>query len=327
MTYLNVLARPVVFSKIGNFLSGGFFKSIETPSPPKIKSPKLDIPSVGSSGAGPSRVHKQFDQDFIDKKVAAFDGQMPGGGQRPLGEAPNVDTLGAPDTPAAPDLTQYQEAHRKAWQAQKDRRARDKLFAQPTAGRVDGKNVEPFSSKRLEEASDSLTKAVKKADPPRNSALVRTAVIAAPFSALGLVSAGTVNAFLKPLIDPPSADGVTKEDLKETRILETIQKHVSTVANTWSDTKGRVHPAPDELTWVLKSNEERMDVLEKMINFLETSLASDAKALGIDVSFADTGAPKNDIESRALALNSRLAVITDLFEQMSSKIEVRLGAS
>jgi hypothetical protein len=307
MMMLSNWAQPYMqfkCSKAGDFFSswGGAVRrpAVDLPSPTKLEPVRVgDAPPGGSKA--------------VQQGADSFPGQGHLSGSKGPGDAPH-----APDTP---ELAEYKAKQQKEWQASQDAKARDKLFEQPTQGQVDGKGVEPFSAKRLEEESASVKAAVEKAAPARNGTLLRAAVIAAPFSVLGLVVAGTVNAFLKPIIDPPASGNVTKQDFQDTRVVEAVQKSVATAVNAWSDTKGLAHPAPSELSWALKSNEERMDVLEEMMDILEKNLAIDAKAMGIDVSFASTGEPKDDIASRALAINSRLAVITELFAKMKDKIK------
>ncbi|MFL1493433.1 hypothetical protein ACMSI6_08545 [Pseudomonas antarctica] len=256
----------------------------------------------------------RFDQAGVDSRVGSFPGQGHASGTRSPEDA-HV---------AAPELADYKAKHQKEWQARKDADARDKLFGQSTPGRVDGEEVQPFSSQRLSSESESLTSSAKakvdKAAPARNVTLLRTAAIALPFSAMGLIIAGAVNAYTKTLIDPtPVPEALTKEEVKADRLVEQIKLDVFKVANVWNALNGYKDVAPG-VDWVMKDNDERMDFLEEMLDISENLLSVDARKMLISVSYASTGAPKEDIESRALAINSRLAVLIGLFRSMSAKL-------
>jgi hypothetical protein len=318
MIFSNATSRAMTFSKIGEFFSSGWSRN--TPPPPVPKG--ADVPSSrggsnSSSSSAPDspKTTESFDQGYINTQVHGTNTPGYVTGTRPPGDSADAGNV---------DLKRYQEAQQKKWQAQKDADARDKLFGQPTPGRVDGKEVEPFSSEKLSEESASLSSSAKakseKAAPARNSTLLRTAAIALPFSALGLTVAGTVNSVLKPYLDPSASSGLTKQDLKDNQIVEQSQKDVFTAANALNDLKGDARVAPG-LNWALKDNAERMDTLEDMMDIVEEEMGNEAKKLGIDFTPASTGAPKDDIESRAKAINSRLAVITALFRSVRAKLD------
>lgn len=309
MMFSNMLMRPLVFSKVSDLFSG-WGRGVEAPPVTKnIEVSKLgDGPSSSKVGGGGGHL----DQKFIDSKIESVDGSGQVTGKAQAGEANASEPAG---------MAEYKKAQQKKWQAQKDADARYKLFGQPTPGRVGGEEVEPFSSKRLASESESLTASAKakaeKAAPARTSTLVRTAAIAAPFSLLALTAAGAANAFVNKALN---ADNFTKTDYRDAQIVEQSQKDVVTAANAWSDLKGHAHVAP-ELSWAMKDSNERMDVLEDLVGILEQRLAIDAKEQGIQVSFATTGAPQDDVKSRAKAINSRLAMITALFRSLSSKLK------
>ncbi|MGR3888559.1 hypothetical protein [Pseudomonas sp. 1152_12] len=267
--------------------------------------------SQGHTAGGASG---RFDQAAVDSRVGSFSGPGHASGTRSPQDAHD----------AAPELADYKAKHQKEWQARKDADARDKLFGQSTPGRVDGEDVQPFSSQRLSNESESLTSAAKakadKAPPARNNTLLRTAAIAVPFTTVGLVVAGAINAYTKTLIDPtPAPDALTKEDVKADRLVEQIRLDVFKVANVWNALNGYRDFAPDS-SWAMKDNDERMDFLEEMLDISEKLLSVDAQKMLISVSYAVTGAPKDDVESRALAINSRLAVFIGLFRSMSAKL-------
>lgn len=316
MIFSNSIARPLVFSKIGDLFSGGFTRPRELPSG-SIRG--FDAPKVGDTPSGkPAPEHQGFDQGYVDAKVKGFDAQGHASGTRQPGDALDG------NNPQSSKLDSYKTEQQKKWQAAQDAKSRDKLFAQEQPGRVDGIEVESFSSKALSDEAAALSDAVKakadKAAPARNSSLVRTAAIGAPFSVLALAVAGTINAYVKKAIDgPASTDGLTKQDIKSAQIVEQSQKDVSTAANTLNDLQGYAHVAPD-LSWATKDDDARMDLLEETVDIVEQQLTIEAKKSGIPFSVASTGPQRDDIEGRALAIESRLAVITALFGSMSSKL-------
>lgn len=108
MMFSNAAARPVVFSKIGEFFSGGFTRT-ETPSSIKVgEAPKVEGPE------GPSR---QTVAITILIRVLLIKGGLRRAGSS-HGSSPDWE---CPDTeaPVTPEVAQYREANRKKWQAQK----------------------------------------------------------------------------------------------------------------------------------------------------------------------------------------------------------------
>lgn len=278
------------------------------------------LPGVKISDGGGSGTSK-LDQDFVDRKISHP-------AESSFGVRIENSIVNLRDPSAKPPGSMEKEINkvRKERQVKKDAQARDKLFGSSKPGKVDGKEVEPFSSRSLSEDSSFLVAAdaakKKKADPARNSTLLRTAVIAAPFSALGLVVAGTVNAYVKTKIDPaPTATGVTEQHIKNGRIVDQTEKDVFVAANALNDLRGDAQVAPD-LKWAMKSDEERMDTLEEMTDYIEEQIGLEAQKLGVQFSAPATGAPGDDIERRAVAINSRLAFINGLFRSMTSKLTV-----
>lgn len=316
MIFSNAIARPLVFSKIGDFFSGGFTR---TPEIPSGSTRTVDAPKVGDAPSGrPAPEHKGFDQAHVDSKVEGFEAPGHTSGTRQPGDTPDA------NNPQSPQLDSYKAEQQKKWQSQQDAKSRDKLFAQEQPGRVDGKEVEPFSSKALSDEAASLSDAVKakpeKAAPARNGSLLRGAVIGVPFASLTFVAGGTANTLIKNAIDgPASTDGLTKQDIKNARIVEQSQKDVFTAANALNDLQGNAHIAPN-LSWATKDDDARMDFLEEIVDIVEGQLTVEAKKLGIPFSAASTGPQKDDIEGRALAIESRLAAVTALFRNISSKL-------
>ncbi|UII70911.1 hypothetical protein LVW35_25255 [Pseudomonas sp. HN11] len=272
--------------------------------------------SSGSSRGGGSVPDKSFDQKFVDSKAKGFDSQGHTTGVRSPGDDPSTSSN------RSPELDQYRTEQQKKWQLEQDNKTRDKLFGQKSSGEVGGEGVKEFSSEKLsqEAASASSAKAkVDKAAPARNTSLLRTAAIAMPFSALGLVIAGTVNAFTKTLIDPAQPTGLSAKDLRDTQIVQQSQNDVFVAANALNDLNGHAHVAPD-LKWAMQSNDERMDTLEEMVDIVEKQLGAKAKELGIPFTLASTGASADDVPNRALSINSRLAVITGLLRSIASEL-------
>ncbi|WP_124526367.1 hypothetical protein [Pseudomonas sp. KBW05] len=320
MVFSAATSRSVAFSKIGEFFGGGINRG-GTPSAPRdVSAPSSRGGSGSSSSSGSSspKSPESFDQKYVDSQVHPAGGSGHTTGTKQPGDSTDVDTAGNPD------LKKYQKEQQKKWQATKDAEARDKLFGQPTPGRVDGKEVESFSSGTLSDEAASLTSSAKaraeKAAPARNTSLLRTAAIALPFSALGLIVAGTANTLLKPLLDPSASSGLTKEELKEYQIVEQSQKDVFAASNAMNALKGDA-PVEPGLNWVLKSNDERMDTLEDMMKIIETGMKAEAEKLNIPFTLASTGAVGDDIESRAKAINSRLAVMTALFSSVRARLD------
>jgi hypothetical protein len=316
MMFSNAAARPVVFSKIGEFFSGGFTRT-ETPGSIRTgEAPKVEVPG-GSKPADGS--NNNFDQGFVDKKVG-FDGPGQATGHRQTGDAPDT------EAPVTPEVAQHREANRKKWQAQKDADARDKLFDQPTAGRVDGKEVEPFSQSNLEESAEAVVKAkAAKADRAlplemRNIAKVAgiTAAITVPLTVAGTLAANVAIEFLKPIINPPKTPA-TEQHVMESRLVDDAQKGVFLLANTLGGLRSEEGVKPS-VEWLAKTNEERMDYLDEMLDFLEVEFAKEAKALNVKVEDPTPGAQEDDIKSRAIGMESRMAYITGLMNAIKAKL-------
>ena len=316
MMFSNAAARPVVFSKVGDFFSGGFTRtdtpsSVRTVEAPKVESPGGSKPADGSNN--------NFDQGFVDKKVG-FDGPGQAMGHRQPGDAPDT------EAPVTPEVAQHRKANRKKWQAQKDAGARDKLFDQPTAGRVDGKEVEPFSQSSLEESAEAVVKAkAAKADRAlplemRNIAKVAgiTAAITVPLTVGGTFAANIALEFLKPKINPAKTPA-TEQHVMESRLVDDAQRGVFLLANTLGALRSEAGVKPS-VEWLAKTNEERMDYLDEMLDYLEVEFAREANALGIQSHTPSTGAQEDDIKSRAIGMESRMAYLTELMRAIEAKL-------
>ncbi len=312
MIFSNAVVRQVVSSRVGDFISGGWTRS-SPPSPVRVDAPRLEAPSVSKL----PETESKFDQRLIDEKVSGFDAPGHTTGQRQPGDSSDINT---PDTP---EMAQYKEKQRQQWQAQKDAEARDKLFSQPTTGRVDGKEVDSFSQSALEQNSSELVmaKANRALVPERRNiakSAVITAAITVPLTVVGTFAANIALESIKPRINPVSALA-TEQTVMEGRLVDNAQKNVFLLANTLADLRSEPHVQPS-VEWLSKTHEERMDYLEEMLDYLEPEFAKEAKALGIQFQPASSGAQSDDIKSRATGLESRMAAITTLMGIMKAKI-------
>ncbi|WP_143505265.1 hypothetical protein [Pseudomonas sp. ICMP 460] len=278
--------------------------------------PRVEVPggSRPADSAGNS-----FDQGFVDKKVSGFEGQGHVSGQRQPGDTPDA------EAPAAPELAQFRKANGAKWQAQKDAGARDRLFAQPTAGRVDGQEVGAFSERALAENATALVAAktakVDRALPLERRNILKVAAITAAITApltVGLTLAANVGLeYLKPLINPPKTPA-TEEHVKESLLVDNAQRSVFVLANTLADLRSEPHVSPS-VEWLAKTNDERMDYLDEMLDYLEPEFAKEAGALGIQTQAPSTGAQEDDIKSRATGVESRMAYLNELMGAMKDK--------
>jgi len=317
MMFSNSISRPLAFSKIGDLFSSGFTRvdisGVPSGSTRVIDGPKLE----GGSGSKPGAGNQAYDQHLVDAHVNGFSAPGHASGTRTPGESP--------DTPDTPEMADYHAKHQKEWQVQKDAGMRDKLFAQPTPGRVEGQEVEPFSARGLEENAAELVQASSaKADralPLQRKDIAKvasiTAVVTVPLSTVGVVASGAILEVVKPLISSTKT-AATEQSVQDGRLVDHSQKSVFLLANTLADLRSEPHVQPG-LEWVAKTNEERMDYLEEMLDYIEPAFANEAQKLGISFQAASTGAEKDDIKSRALGLESRMAALTALMGAMKVK--------
>ena len=303
------------YSRVGGFLDsvmGGARGS--TPIPTRsLDAPKVgDTPGSSKSGS----LDRTLDQAFVDSKVGSFEGPGHSVGTRLPGEASQGSIY------QSPAMVEYKAKQQKEWQARKDAEARDKLFGQPTAGRVDGQEVEPFSAAKLEKNADELVKAKETALPPTTKTLLKTAAIttaiSAPFSTMGLFIAGTANEALKPIINPPPANA-TVQSVEEGRIVDHIQSSVFKIVNTLGELRNE-EPVPISVKWLMLDNDTRLDALGAMLDFAEGEFAKEARKHNIPFQPAFTGADEDDIKPRAIAMETRMAVLSALMGSLKSKI-------
>lgn len=317
MIFSNSVTRRVAFSKIGDVFSGGWTR---TPTPPPIKGfelTKIEV-QAGPKSAGSSK--HDFDQDFVDKKVSGFEGPGHVSGKRQPGDTPDA------DTPDSPEITQYREANRKKWQAEQDAKARDKLFDQPTPGRVDGREAEPFSQSGLEDNAEVVVKAktakANRALPLEARNIAKTAAITtaitAPITATATLAANVVLERLKPKINPAQTPA-TEQHVMESRLVDNAQRNVFLLANTLGSLRSEEGVKPS-VEWLAKTNDERMDYLDEMLDYLEKEFAVEANSRGIQTQPPSIGAQEEDIKSRATGMESRMAYINGLLSAIKPKV-------
>ena len=302
---------------------GGILESLTGGSRVDLPNRTLEAPKAGdvpaSSWAGAT--DGKFDQAFVDSKVSDFAGPGPASGARLPGEASRGDVH------QSPGVDEYKAKQQKEWQARKDAEARDKLFGQPTAGRVDGQEVEPFSAAKLEKNADELVKAKETALPPTTKTLLKTAAIttaiSAPFSTMGLFIAGSANEALKPIINPPPVTA-TVQSVEEGRIVDHIQNSVFKIVNTLGELRNE-EPVSISLKWLMLDNDTRLDALEAMLDFAEGEFAKEARKHNISFQPAVTDAGEDDIKPRAIAMEARMATLSALMGSLKSKIEANPG--
>lgn len=287
---------------IGGLLRGGSRENL--PSPTRVDAPSIASTTRGSVNTG----HQRFDQGFVDAKVSGFDGPGHASGTRPPGDVANA------GTGQTPEMAAYVEKQRKAWQAARDAKIRDQLFSQPSPGRVNGQDVEPFSARTLEENAKAAVKAKETALAPSNTTLLKTAAIttaiSVPVTSIGMVVVGSSNEALKPLINPVPAP-VTQESIEEGRLVDHVQNATFLLVNTLSKLRGEQPVGPD-LKWILQTREGRLDSLEAMVGYVERELGKEARNRKIDFQPASTGPEKDDIKERVIDLESRMAALSAL---------------
>jgi hypothetical protein len=292
----------------------GTLKRADSPPPSKA----LATAGSSASSSPPSTSSRAFDQRAVDKNVESFGTKGQASGQKT-----STDTA---DTAIDPQLAEYKAKQQREWQARQDASVRDKLFDQPVSGRVNGAEVEHFSSKKLQDHSEALVKAdaeVKTAQPPFSfknaykTALVNGSVTL-PVTIIAFVTINILNQGTKNLINPESP-GATEQSLAEGRLVEQSQRDVFQALNTLGTLRGAPLVKPS-LQWLAQTNDERLDSLEEMVDHVEQEIGALAKELDIPFQLASTGAPEDDIESRVLGIDSRLAVLSALFLEMKNKL-------
>jgi hypothetical protein len=325
MIFSNVVARQVVFSKVGEFFSGGWLR---TNTPPHIRGTEVEVPKTGDSGgvkAGNSSGQKageggktDLDQNYIDKQVGKFEGSGQATGHRENGAA-------STETPVSPERAQYIEAQKKKWQAEQDAKKRDQLFNQATPGQIDGKAPEPFSQSGLEESVEAVVKAGKegRALPLRTRHMAKTAGITAAITVPLTVGATLVTNVILELLKPkinPQATPATEQHVLESRLVDNAQRNVFLLMNTLvslnSKTEKGVEPSVE---WLAKTNDERMDYLDEMLDYLEVEFAKLAGKNGPDSQCPKLGEQGDDIKRRATGVETRVAYIKGLLDVVRSQ--------
>lgn len=311
MIFLNSVMQPVALSKFGDFFSGGWTRVVDVPPPPRA----VEVSRVtGESGVHSGRGADASGHTPVDSRVNGFDTPGHASGTRAPGEAGEI---GGAESPA---LNAYREAQQKKWQLEKDAQARDKLFDQPRAGRVDGKEVESFSASALEESAEALVKA-ERANPMRRKDIFKTAAITAGITvALTLVAtvgSGTINELLKPYLNPQPV-AATEQGVMDGQLVGQAMQRVFLLANTLADLRSEPHVGPS-VAWMANTHDERMDHLEEMLGYIEVEFAKEAVKSGIPFQMASTGKQEDDIKSRATAMELKMAALTALMGAMKAK--------
>lgn len=314
MMFSNAFLRTVVLSRVGDFLSGGWTRGGDSPPPYKT----VDTTTMDDvSGSKTDTSNERFDQNFVDTNTKPFDGQGHVSGTRQPGDA------GDANTHESPVWDEYKQAHQQKWQRQKDAEARDKLLGKQTAGPVNAKDVEPFSSRVLEENADALAtaKGVKgERTPPlkiKDMAKVAgiTTAITVPLTVVLTFGANIVLEVVKPLVNPP-ATPATEQSVREGRQVDHVQKSVFLLAHSLAVLRSEPFPGPS-VEWMSKTNEERMDYLERILDYLEPEFVTEASQRGIEFQAVSTGEPPDDIKSRTKSLESRMAALSTLLADIN----------
>ena len=299
-------------SKLLDVFTGGWGNSLPIP-PRSIDTPKIgDTPTSSRSGS----IDRTSDPAFAGPKVDSVNGPGHSGGAKVPGEASQGSAH------QLKEMDEYKAKQQEKWQIQRDAQMRDKLFGQPSAGRVDGREVEPFSSPKLEKNADELVKAKETAAPPANKTLLKTAAIttaiSAPFSTLGLFIASTASEALKPSINPPPVYA-TERSVQDRRLVDYAEKNVFLIANTLATLRGEEHVRPS-LKWLAQTDDERLDALEAMLVYAEDKFGEEAKKSGVSFHPASPGADQDEIKDRVAVIESRMAALTALMGKLKVKV-------
>lgn len=302
-----IIDKVKTMARIGDTLSNftGIFKRQDSPPPSKTLS--INNPSHASTSSTGARA---FDQKAIDKEIEYFTSKGQPSGHRTSADSPPEDL--------SPDVIEYRAKHQKALQARKDIGMRDTLFDQPVSGRVNGNEVEPFSSSKLKENSEALVKADAAAPAPfhfKNTlkTAATTALLAnLPATITAFIIINTANQPINQWLNPAAP------------AVQLSMDDVFKVFNTWNELHGQPTMYPSQ-KWSAQTDDERLDTLEDMVSHAEKEIGDAAKKLGIPFQLASTGALQDDINSRTTGIQSRLAVLSSLFKEMQNKLKTQAG--
>lgn len=282
-----------LFANTGLDFSG----SVKVPEgvkvPERVKAPEdVNVPVAGTSrplGSGSSK----FDKDFVAEQsnLKAKDDYAKKLGQEVTTEvAPSTSKL----TLEVPDLL------------------------------VNGKAVDEFSSVNLGRSGDALDEAVSASDvnlepvkyklSDTKKALLTAGTVAGVTAVSTTINEGVKKAFM----DSPGS--IFEKGLAETRVVDQLQDDVFKAANMLKRFKDEDEVKPD-FQWALKSNEERMTSLESITIALEKDFGKLADHYGIPFTFSASRNEDPDIAVRGKVIETKLAVITSIANEVALKIK------
>jgi hypothetical protein len=192
------------------------------------------------------------------------------------------------------------------------------------ASTVNGKAVDEFSSDDLGKAGDALDKAVIDSDVKvapvqyKLSDTKKALITAGTVAIISGVSTTVVEGIKKAFMDKPA--DIFNKGLTETKIVDQLQGDVFKAANILKRFKEEDEVQPD-FQWALKSTEERMTSLESITIALEKDFGKLAGHYSIPFTFSASRSEDPDIEVRGKVIESKLAVITSLANEVALKIK------
>lgn len=192
------------------------------------------------------------------------------------------------------------------------------------ASTVNGKAVDEFSSDDLGKAGDALDKAVIDSDVNvapvqyKLSDTKKALITAGTVAIISGVSTTVVEGIKKAFMDKPA--DIFNKGLTEAKIVDQLQGDVFKAANILKRFKEEKEVQPD-FQWALKSTEERMTSLESITIALEKDFGKLAGHYGIPFTFSASRSEDPDIEVRGKVIESKLAVITSLANEVALKIK------
>lgn len=193
---------------------------------------------------------------------------------------------------------------------------------------VGGKEVEPFSS---DSVNDDLKKLLdetelKAPDAPvesfatkiKNSLATSSGLVPNLIITGVATSAGTTVSGIIVYKQTVGAGPSPADKLKDTRIVDQIQKDVLKVESTLARLCGK-EPFETDLKWATLDDDARMGSLERIVDFMEGKFDTLAKDFGIQVQRAPIAVPAEDIAGRAEAIKLRLAMIGSISHEVVLK--------
>lgn len=283
------------------------------------EAPPLKLPEAATfkHSDGSTSSSSSYDQHYVDAQVKFrsennFENKIIDGGN-------NLKSPGA----APPGHLQLSiQAEIKKMQANRDAESVKKLFGESASGEVNGRSGGSFSSETFEASAENVVVAAAKAPAaavPAVKTLLKTALVTGGVTGLIGVVSGSATEYLKPVLNP-GATAATKKSIEEGKVVDQTQKDVFLAVNTLAKLRNEDGINTD-LKWAMKSNDERMESLENMLDILEEQYEAEAQKHGIPFQLASIGMPGEDIASRSAAIESRLAPIGTLFDEIAVKLK------